>query len=201
MPDDGVFDVRDAQKLDDPLRLQKLRPRELLQKIAGIKPGDTCVDLGSGTGTFAIPMAEMSAPGGSVLAVDDSPEMMAHLKAKNPPPNLKLIQRSVIETGLPGHSADVCLAAFILHELSPPDLLVYEAVRLLKQGGRLVIVEWVAGLDKPGPPASVRISRDEIIRLFKATGLELRSYTAWLPDNYVALGEKIGSMIPTGKQD
>ena len=189
MPDDGIFDVKDAHKLDGPARLKELRPWELLNELAGIAIGNTCVDFGSGTGTFTIPMAEMAGPEGAVFAVDNSLEMLAHIEAKNPPENLRLVHKNVTRTGLVAGSADVCLAAFILHEISPPEDFIREAVRLLKRGGRLIIIEWAPGLEKPGPPAEVRISKEEITRLFTRNGLTLSSFTQWSRNYYVAVGK------------
>jgi ubiquinone/menaquinone biosynthesis C-methylase UbiE len=66
------------------------KAEDLLNDVAGISAGDTCIDLGSGTGTFALPMAGLVGDNGRVYAVDGSSEMLAHLKAKNPPGNLFL---------------------------------------------------------------------------------------------------------------
>ncbi len=187
--DKGIFDIKQAHKLDNPERIKELRPRELLTKVAGITRGDTCVDFGSGTGIFALPMAELVGSEGKVYAVDNSLEMMAHIKAKNPPLNLALTHADVTQTGLNSRIADVCLLAFILHEIKEPDKLITEAVRLLKPGGRLVIVEWKAELDAPGPPRKVRITKERIEQLTRQTGLTPATYLDWSHNHYVAVGE------------
>jgi ubiquinone/menaquinone biosynthesis C-methylase UbiE len=186
---DGVFDVKQAHKLDNPGRIKDLRPQELLKEVALIETGDTCIDFGSGTGVFAIPMADMAGSAGRVYAVDNSLEMLGHIKAKNPPQNLVLVQSGVVETGLDNGISDLCLLAFILHEIEEPGKLIAEALRLLKPEGRLVIVDWNAELDSPGPPRKVRISKEQIVQLFEGKGLTLVKYVDWSQNYYIAVGE------------
>lgn len=187
---EGIFDVRKAPKLDNPGRIIDLRPRELLHDIAGVVSGDTGIDFGSGTGFFALPMAELVGSRGKVYAVDNSEEMMEHLRAKNPPVNVIPVNRDVRRTGLDSRIANVCLLAFILHEVKEPDILVAEAFRLLKPGGRLVVVEWKAELESPGPPRSKRISKPQLENFFNRVGVNLGRYIDWSQNHYVALGNK-----------
>jgi ubiquinone/menaquinone biosynthesis C-methylase UbiE len=188
--DEHIFDVKHASKLDDPARLIELRPQELLRDVAGIASGDTCIDFGSGTGIFAIPMAELAGKKGKVYAIDNSLEMLAHIRAKNPPVNLTLIQKDVKRTGLNSQIADICVLVFILHEVKESGELIAEAFRLLKPDGRLVIVEWKSDLDSPGPPRKSRISKEQIERLFGQTGLTLESYLDWSQNHYVVVGKQ-----------
>lgn len=188
--DGGIFDIKQAHKLDNPGRVKDLRPQELLKNLAGISSGNICVDFGSGTGIFALPMAELVGSKGKVYAIDNSLEMLAHLRAKIPPNNLTLLHSEVGRTGLDSQIADICLLAFILHEIKEPGNLIAEAFRLLKSAGRLVIVEWKADLDSPGPPRKIRIPKEQIMRLFSQTGLTLVRYIDWSQNYYVAVGNK-----------
>lgn len=187
---DGIFDTKQAQKLDNPGRIKDLRPQELLKDVAQIMIGNICVDFGSGTGIFALPMAELVGSKGKVYAIDNSLEMLAYIKAKNPPSNLVLVQSDVERTGLDSQIADICLLAFILHEVKDPSRVIAEAFRLLKSDGRLVIVEWKAELDSPGPPQKKRISREQIERLFGQVDLNLGRYIDWSQNHYVVLADK-----------
>jgi len=188
MMNGGCFDVSKASKLDSEGRIRELRPYELLKDIAGVAAGMVCVDFGSGTGTFALPLASCVGSEGKVYAVDNSIEMLQHIRAKNPPPNLLLVQRDVKQTGLDSQIADLCLLAFILHEVKHPELLMTEAFRVLKPGARVVVVEWKAELDSPGPPKKIRFTRRKIEQLFKQVGLALVDYIGWTRNHYVAIG-------------
>jgi len=187
---DGCFDVKRASKLDSEGRIKELRLHEFLKDVARVTEGMVCIDFGSGTGTFALPMARCVGDNGKVYAVDSSAEMLGHIRAKNPPLNLVLVQRDVAQTGLDDQIADICLLAFILHEVKQPDNLIAEAFRLLKPGGRLLVVEWKADLESPGPPKSRRITRGQIEQLFGQAGLSLVEYLDWSRNHYVATGSK-----------
>jgi len=188
---DGCFDIKHASKLDNEGRLKELRPYELLKEVAGVAVGMVCVDFGSGTGTFALHMASLAGNEGKVYAVDRSVEMHAHIRAKNPPPNLILVERDVLQTGLDNQIADVCLMAFILHEVKQPATLIAEASRLLKPGGKLVAVEWRAELDSPGPPKDKRITSVQIEQLLEQAGLSSVDYREWSVNHYVATEKNI----------
>lgn len=187
---DGCFDVRRASKLDSEGRIKELRLDEFLKDVAMVTGGMVCIDFGSGTGTFALPLAQYAGNNGKVYAVDNSAEMLGHIRAKKPPPNLILIQRDVARTELDDQIADLCLLAFILHEVKQPDNLIAEAFRLLKPGGRLLVVEWKADLESPGPPKSRRVTRGQIEQLFGQAGLSSVQFIDWSQNHYVAIGSK-----------
>ncbi len=186
----GHFDTKRARVLDNEERIKELRPHQLLTEVAGITKGMTCVDLGCGTGTFSLPMVYYVGNEGIVYAVDDSAEMLEYLRARNPPPNLKLVQRDAKQTELSSQIADFCLLAFILHEVKQPDGLINEAFRLLRPEGKALVVEWKAELDSPGPLRSRRLSREQVGRLFEQIGFSCFQYLDWSKNHYVAISSK-----------
>ncbi|MFC1964823.1 class I SAM-dependent methyltransferase [Chloroflexota bacterium] len=187
---EGKFDIKQANKLDNPGRIEELKPLELLRNVAGVANGMTCIDFGSGTGTFSLPLAALVGDEGIVYALDNSAEMLERIKAKSPPPNIELRHSNVERTGLNDEIADICLLAFILHEVKKPGNLLTEAYRLLKPEGRIVIVEWEASLESPGPPRRIRISQEQIEELLEHVGLAMTNYIKWTDNHYVAIGKK-----------
>ncbi len=192
----GHFDIKRAPVLDSEGRIRDLRPEQLLVEMGGVGPGMTCIDLGCGTGTFAIPLAQIVSPGGVVYAVDDSPDMLGYLRARKPPPNLKPLQADARRTGLPGGIADFCLLAFLLHEVDDHAGLMSEAHRLLKPGGRVLMVEWRAEMDSPGPPRRLRLSREKVEALFSEAGFTGFRYVEWSANHYAATAAR--KAAPTG---
>ena len=184
------FDVRKAKKFDNEERIRELRPGHLLMDIIGIKPGMVCIDIGSGTGTFSIPMSKLVGTRGIVYAVDDSQIMLGHMQKRNPPTNLKAIHTSAYNTGLSSNIADFCLLSFILHEVKEPDTLLKETFRLLKTGGGICIIEWKAKQTEHGPPQSIRITKERLETLFKQTGFSNFKYVDWTHSHYLAIGKK-----------
>ena len=189
---EGIFDTKHAPMLDADWRVKELQPEKLIKETVRVKDGDTCVDFGSGTGTFALPMAEAVGKEGRVYAVDNSERMHEHIKSKNPPPQLIPVRAEVLKTGLDSETTDICFLAFILHEVKEPDKLIAEAYRVLKPKGRMVVLEWRADADIPMPPKHRRISREKIEELFGQINLTLTDYIERTERHYAAIGEKHG---------
>jgi ubiquinone/menaquinone biosynthesis C-methylase UbiE len=187
--EDGRFDTSRGSRLNNPERIKELRPAELLKDVAGLAPGMTCIDIGSGTGVFSSRMVEIVGSGGMVYAVDNSAAMLDHLRLSNPPVNLKLVQADAASTGLDSECADVCLAAFILHEVDSPEGVLAEAFRLLKPRGLAVVVEWRIDTSH-GPPRHIRISVDKVKSMFKQVGLLYEQHANWSINHYVITGRK-----------
>ncbi len=187
---EGHFNIERAPVLDNEERLKELRIDQLLTDVAGINKGMICVDLGCGTGAFSFPMVLQVGEEGVVYAVDDSAEMLDYLRTKNPPPNLRLVHSDAEQTGLDSRIADLCLLAFILHEVKQADTLVAEAFRLLKPEGKLLIVEWKAELVSPGPPRKIRLSKEQVNQLCHQAGFSGFKYSDWSKNHYVAVCNK-----------
>src|SRR5438128_4333794 len=65
--------------MDRPDRILKID--EVIAKLQ-LKPGDIVADIGSGSGTFSIPMAKAIAPNGILYAVDIDQAMLDHVAAR-----------------------------------------------------------------------------------------------------------------------
>jgi ubiquinone/menaquinone biosynthesis C-methylase UbiE len=188
----GIFDTKHAPMLDAEWRVRELQPEQLVRGIIGVRAGDTCVDLGSGTGTFALPMARAVGEGGRVYAVDNSEIMTEQIRLKNPPPQLVMVKADVTLTGLNDVLANICLLAFILHEVKDQEKLIAEANRLTKPGGRIAVLEWRVDADMPMPPKHKRVTRERIEELFGQAGLSLKDYIERTASHYAAIGAKYG---------
>ena len=184
------FDFSKVARLDNPTQITELRILELLSEIGGVKVMTDCVDLGCGTGTFTLPMAELVGRWGKVYAVGDSQEMLDILKSRNPPKNVMLVKADFNETGLDDAIAEFCLAAFILHENKEPEKLLAEAYRLLKPYGRFMVMEWRAEFDNPGPPQKIRLTMDKMEELFAGAGFKDFKSANWSDKYYYGIGVK-----------
>ncbi len=118
-----------------------------LLDISAPQPADACVDLGSGTGFVAIPLAGLV---NSVLAVDISPSMIEILGADVTQAGLRNVRTEVADLRtfqLPPACVDLVVSSYALHHLRDADKrrLVAEAVKWLRPGGRLVIADMMFG--------------------------------------------------------
>jgi SAM-dependent methyltransferase len=112
---------------------------------ARLAPGQHVLDLGTGTGSAAIQAAPRVAPGGRVLGVDISPEMLALARRRATALSLHNVN---FEEGrgeaLPAadRSHDVVLASLSLMYVIDRSAAGREIARVLRPGGRLVAAVW-----------------------------------------------------------
>ena len=104
------------------------------------------VDLGCGTGSLAVLLAEA---GYDVCGVDSSPRMLeaAGKKAGDAGVSVDFLEGDAAAPPCPPGSYDVVLVRHVLWAMADPAAAVGVWVRLLKPGGRLVLVEgrWFTG--------------------------------------------------------
>jgi len=164
---------------------------DLLWRRVGLKPGDTVVDVGSGTGYYTFPAAAMVGAEGRVYAVDVSRELVELVRqratdrdARNVISVLSTRSRIPIEDGI----ADMAILANVLHGIPPKT--VDETVRILRPGGHLVNVDWKKESTPVGPPVQHRLSPAEARETFTARGLRVVGTFELGPFHYVQVFER-----------
>lgn len=120
--------------------------REKTLDLADLKPGESVLDIGCGTGTLAIAAKQRVGPAGRVCGVDASPEMLARAGKKAKKAGVEVMFKNGIVERLPfpdGHF-DVVLSTVMLHHLGHKarQQCVREVRRVLKPGGRMLAVDF-----------------------------------------------------------
>lgn len=171
-----------------------LDPEKLVERLA-ISPGMAVADFGSGSGFFSIPLGRAVGKQGKVFAIDVVPQASEAVSSRSRLEGLLQIEtiRADLEqpdgSKLSGESIDLVLVANILFQAKKKDAVLEEANRILKQGGRLIMVEWRP--DSPfGPEKTARVSPDEAKRLAAGAGFRLQEEFAGGPHHYVLVFEK-----------
>jgi ubiquinone/menaquinone biosynthesis C-methylase UbiE len=113
----------------------------------GITAGMTVADLGAGSGVFTIPLGRTVGPGGKVYAVDIDPGLLAIVGDK-----AKAAGIGSIQTVMAGESdprlpepVDLILICDTMHHLPNQAEYVKQLRTLLRPGGRVAIIDFMAG--------------------------------------------------------
>ena len=112
-------------------------------KGAEIKPGQSVLEVGCGTGFFTIPAAEMIGDKGSLIAMDPLSDYVERVSKKVKEADLKnvrVVKRDALDTGLDNASIDmVLLFGVIPFPFLPLARLLPEMHRVLQPGGTLAV--------------------------------------------------------------
>ena len=147
-------------------------------------PGETVLDLGSGPGLDALLAASLVGPGGRVIGVDMTPEMLARARATASRAGVAHVDfREGRLEALPVEDASVdAVTSNCVINLVPDKAAVFrEVARVLRPGGRVVVSDIV--LERPLPEAVAKdvlawvgcvagaAKRDDYFRMVEAAGL------------------------------
>jgi len=167
-----------------------------LIQLSSPKPSDACVDLGAGTGFVTTALAPLVS---WVVTVDVSSAMAAALTERAAEDGLRNVSAEVKdlrEFQLPAASVDLVVSSYALHHLSNRDkrVLVAQAARWLRPGGRLVIADMMFGRGAS--------QRDRGILFQKVTALAAKGPGGWwrIAKNLIRYGLGVGHEHPASPE-
>jgi SAM-dependent methyltransferase len=108
----------------------------------GVRPGWRCWEIGAGTGTIARYLADITGPGGRVVATDLDVRFLEHLGGLG---TVEVVRHDVSEGALQAEAFDLVHARAVLGHVPRRDDAVPQLVGALRPGGVLVLEDVVFG--------------------------------------------------------
>jgi arsenite methyltransferase len=119
---------------------------------AMFRPGEVVVDLGSGPGRDALLAAQAVGPGGRVIGVDMTPEMITRARSaaeRAELVNVEFLPGDIEALPIASSIADVVISNCVLTLVPDKQRALAEAARVLRPGGRFVVNDIVARAPLP----------------------------------------------------
>jgi ubiquinone/menaquinone biosynthesis C-methylase UbiE len=146
----------------------------------GVEPGMSVADFGSGSGAYALLIAEALANSGVVYAIDVQRDLLrrTHNEAKRRGlNNVAVIWADLERQGaskIADQTLDLVLISNLLFQIKDKASVFSEAWRVLKPSGHLIVIDWNGSYGGMGPQKEDVVDKDSALAFARATGLELQ---------------------------
>ena len=171
--------------LEDPKRDEYQKPHEVMQALE-IKDGEVVADIGAGSGYFTVRLAHHAGAAGRVYAVDVSPDMIRHLHRRVR--DMKLLNVSPIlappDDPLLPQPVDRFLIVDVWHHIEDQAGYLALMKQHLKPGGQVVMIDFHKRDLPVGPPVSMKIAREDLVKQMEEAGFRLVREHTFLPYQY-----------------
>ena len=153
-------------RMENPLRIAELNPLETLIRV-GLSENDSVCDIGAGSGIFTIPAAQITKNNVYALEIDD--EMLEVIGEKTKRlglNNIVPVKVSDDKFNIEDHVVDFALVVTVFHEIENKRGFLSEIKRVLKNEGKIMVIEFHKRETPMGPPVAHRIGESVVKKDF-----------------------------------
>ena len=138
-----------------------------------LKEGMIVADFGAGTGAYAVAAARRVGESGRVYAIDVQKELLSSVTTaakKEGLSNIEILWGDIEEphgTKLADGSVDVVIVSNVLFQSENKMGLLSEAGRVLKKGGKLLLIDWADSFGGLGPHPDHVIKKNDARKMLE----------------------------------
>jgi len=173
----------------EPANINETNPQDVLVGAKFIDPGKVLsqmeitpkmkvADFGCGTGYFSLTMARKIKEG-VLYAIDILPQMLESIESQAKIQGLNNIttKRANLEntegSKLDADSLDIVIVKDMLYQNGDKKRVLEEAKRVLRTGGKALVVEWKKEENPIGPELKLRISAEDLKAIIEEVGFSI----------------------------
>lgn len=157
-----------------------VNPQEVLETF-GLSVGHVVADLGSGSGHYVFAASKIMGGTGTVYAIDIQGELIRHVAKEAQLRRLTNVETLVGDlekeggSGLHPNSIDEVIISNTLFQVEHKDVLIREAFRILRNKGRLLVVDWKDSFKGLGPAPEHIVKAHTVLHLAEKAGFTLEN--------------------------
>ena len=131
-------------------------PEKNIEQLS-LRENEIVADFGAGSGAHTLAAAKALGNKGKVYAIDIQKDLLTRLQnscKEHGVGNVSVIWGNIEKPGgskLADASVDVVILSNILFQVDDKGAVINEAKRVLRQGGRLLLIDWSASFNNLGP--------------------------------------------------
>lgn len=158
-----------------------INPSKILREKINLQPGTCVAELGCGHGFFILEAAKIIGQEGKLHAVDVQKTALSALRDKikleNIQTNIEYIWADIEIVGatkIPESSCDLVILSNVLFQSKKVDKMMEECKRVVKQEGKILIIDWKQkGAADGGPPANLRVDLNKLKEIIQNLGMQI----------------------------